>query len=978
MSDDIGASSPNTRLPRIGHALRIARAAAVVSAAVLLWGCNEQAAVLEPIKRASLKPARPARAVSPSEWRAELREAYRLAPDSRFLLAFGEIDRLAGALPAPAGKAATATFSDGRWIIQAGEAKAGTLPELPDFTDYVPLLVAHAKAAIHGGKVVPTPRPSRTGQDAFLMPALLKGIDAAEPAQGKERSFRDASRGFARLAFQMSDPLELAPLIPARALALLAVERARDASSGVEEEILLAHAMGYTRHAETLAATLPADAPLRAFETLDARAISDMASKPGASEEARYLAVRRATSGGNLARWREARQRFMPDNDSVAVIATGLDIDLPAQVEVSQKRDLLGEALPRAVLRELSRLPSTTPPQFEGVNQFQTALKGAAEAARGSLWDGTAVKAYYQAAHYAPLIVERWPPLAIAPTPGMGERLVELSQPYLMMPPDPRGDTRGAPLVTQRMHKQFQTAPPAFTQMYAEIRALVRWLDTRPKDRFELADFSRYSLQDPRAAEVLFRSLMGVLGEGDRKIRADSAVYLGDWDALHRLLGSPEITPPEATAILWSWYTARVETERLISEYERLIARFPSDWNATNQYVDLLRDRKEYLKSCEVVERWLARNPDPGTPGHFHAHVRLSHNYVLNHQPEKGLRLLEGMHETEPFQRRVRKRELANVLAAVGRLAEAEAMMREAAEELRWGSDTPRDLAQILWQEGKDGEAVDILGHERPYLQAWEICQALEKDFAGVVMDLPPERRTRAIDAIAKKRELASYSTCVARGFANAGRWEDAMLVAGRLPPPGPDPMDLLISQYGYMKSWKGGTAAAEWLEKRVPAERRNPLSIKALTTKNDDVLWDVIGTPNPSDKAEWVWFYRAVAFALRGSDGDPRQAQLLAYYGKDNPEPPHAMGRYLVGLGAEDEMFALTGNSPSRSELAYSLGARAQHEKRFGDACEWYRVAAESGEGTTPRSLAMYALGDWAAVRQGISQLEADASRKK
>jgi hypothetical protein len=49
----------------------------------------------------------------------------------------------------------------------------------------------------------------------------------------------------------------------------------------------------------------------------------------------------------------------------------------------------------------------------------------------------------------------------------------------------------------------------------------------------------------------------------------------------------------------------------------------------------------------------------------------------------------------------------------------------------------------------------------------------------------------------------------------------------------------------------------------------------------------------------------------------------------------------------------------------------RAQHEGRLSDACEWYRVSVESAENTTLRSLAMYRLGDWAAVRKGISQLD-------
>ena len=142
----------------------------------------------------------------------------------------------------------------------------------------------------------------------------------------------------------MPDPLEIAPLIPARALALLAAARASDGNAGVEEEILLAHALGYTRHAEKLAATLPPDNSLHAFEALDEHALIEMASKPDASEQVRYLAVRRATASGNLAAWTQARESYLPGNDSVAVIATGLAIDLPAQVEVTQRRELMEEA----------------------------------------------------------------------------------------------------------------------------------------------------------------------------------------------------------------------------------------------------------------------------------------------------------------------------------------------------------------------------------------------------------------------------------------------------------------------------------------------------------------------------------------------------------------------------------------------------------------------------------------------------------
>jgi hypothetical protein len=153
---------------------------------------------------------------------------------------------------------------------------------------------------------------------------------------------------------------------------------------------------------------------------------------------------------------------------------------------------------------------------------------------------------------------------------------------------------------------------------------------------------------------------------------------------------------------------------------------------------------------------------------------------------------------------------------------------------------------------------------------------------------------------------------------------------------------------------------------------------MKALYTKNDELLWDVIVTPSPKDHPEWVWLFRAVAFALRGSDADPHREELLAYYGTDNRDEYHIKGRYLVGLGSEAEMFALAATSSTRSEIAYYLGARAEREKRFRDACEWYRVSAESGEETSPRALALYALRDWYTTGQRIWKLEAGGNESK
>jgi tetratricopeptide (TPR) repeat protein len=937
---------------------------AVVLAALLLASCrnSDTASLTKPIERAKFKAPPPD--VPPPQWRAELRDAYRLRPDARLLLAFGEIDRLAGKLPAPPGKPAAATFENGRWQVRSADAPAGDLPELPDFPDYLALLVVHARSRLPAAGVAP--RADSSAPEPFLMPGLEDSLRSSERSLA-EGDYVPAARALARLAFQLPDRMDLAPVIPARALALLAAARSRDPNACAEEEVLLAHALGYSKHAEALAAKLPPSSPIRAFEAADGTALVDLASATGASQEARFLAIKRSTRRGDLTIWREARARFMRGDDSIAVIGTGLDIDLPKQVEVSALKEVLIDALPRAVIRDLSK--GAKPPEgFEAVSELQTKLKGAVDSARGSLWDEPVVRAYYEAAYYSPLGEDRWPPWAGT---GTGTRLMRLAMPESPIAPKPDGDTRGVALLLKGLHRRYQYAPPQTVDAQKEIRAIVPWIDARPAHRSELASFMRWQILDPGASEELYRSLDAVLGDGNPSRKAEAAIYIGDTATVRRLLASPDLTAPEATSILWSWQLAKGEPEALDVEFQRAIARFPHDWDTVNYYLDVLRKRKDYRKGGEVVEQWLARNPDRRTPGRFHAHVRLSHNYVLTHEYAKGLHLLESMTESEPFQKAVIQRGTAECLAGLGRLDEAEKMSRQAAAWMRGDTETRRDLIRILWMRDKNDEAAAMLADEKGAMPEWAVCASLREDLPAAFPPGATQRLDAALDAIVKRPVLTKYPTCLYEGFGDAGRWEDAIRVAEKTGKPN-EHLEVLIQLYGYMRAAKGRDAAAEWLKQRIPEGKRNPLSMKAFYTKNDDLLWDVIGTPSPEDHPEWVWLFRALAFALREPDDGPHRAPLVAHYGKAADDPYDVMGRYLVGLATEADMFAVVARHPGRSEVAYYLGARAQRERRFRDACEWYRVASEASEATSPRNLALRQLNEWSELGQGLWRLEA------
>ena len=575
------------------------------------------------------------------------------------------------------------------------------------------------------------------------MPGLAPALESVNARWGHSPAQADAARAFARLAFQLPDRRDVAPLLPARALALLAAVRARDSRAGVEEEVLLAHVLGYTRHAEAIARSLPPGSPLRLFESLDDGALRAAAAAPGASEEARFLALVRSTVTGDLAVWKAARDQLFPRDSSAAVIGTGLVLALPGQVEVSGTQWNLAEAVPRAVLRELAE-PTFVPASTESLEEFDQKLSAAVAAQKGPVWDGAALRAYWEGAFYSPLDMDTW---HAWPETGAGRRLYDLLESDA--PPDPKqASAIGGPLRLRRAKQRLEKAGNDETSAAVEIRKLVLAVDSRPPTRARLAELSADYLKDPLAAERLHRSLLQIVGEASPKLRGDSALYVGDWDTVKRLVRAPSTTAPEANNILWTWYASRTEKDALGAEYARLVERFPADWDVTSSYVTFLRERRKFKDACAIGEKWLARNTGPRMAGQFHAHIRLAHSYVLAGEYAKGLALLEKMHESESFQRAIVERGIAECLMGMGRLPEAEKRLHAAAMAAPWEPEIIRDSAMLLFMQGRLDEAAKALANASDRLTAWQFYEALSTDFARVFLEQPPDRLDAAVSAV--------------------------------------------------------------------------------------------------------------------------------------------------------------------------------------------------------------------------------------
>lgn len=940
------------------------RAALAILATLSLLRCGRTSEPPPaPVKRARLKTSL---AIPATDQRAALRDAYRLGPDRRFLLAFEEIRRLAGTPASPA-PPARAVFAADRWTLRLDDKEVGTLPELPDFPDYLALLVDYARTS--GPKPSVSPAKSRSGSDRFLMPGIVADLQSAEAPEAAGISIPDGARAFTRIVFQMQDRLELAPLVPARALALLAITRAQDAQAAFEEEVLLAHALGYTAHAETAGRALPSGSAVRLFETCEDHALWNLASKPGAPEETRYLALRRTLGEGSLPRWKEARARFFPGDASLSILATGFDLPLPQQMELGDTKEILTGLVPLAATREISlgNLPDGAVP----TDAFEAKLAADGASLHGLLWDGAVRTQYYQAEAYSAADPAFRPDTQVT-YPASLMRLLNLDRDPRKTPPR-EGDGRAVPMWIDWTADDLRSVTAADPTVTRELRSLVKRLDARPVHRACLARFSHRNLFDPRAAGDLYGSLLKVLGDGSRTLKSESAFYAGDWPTIERLLTSRDLKGPEASTILRDWFNARAEPALLDREYQKAIDRFPSEWNLPSGWVDVLRSRREFARANEVLERWMRRNTDPRTPGFFHSRIRLAHGYALAHEYAKGRALLEHFPVGDIAQESYRERVLAENLAGQDHLKEAEAMVRDAIQKYPEDADKYRVLVGILWAESQHRQAAELLGQLAQGAAPASICEILSQDFPAILVNRDPTRLGDALDDLARQGALAPHYGCAASGFADAGRWDDAVLVSTKLAPPGSDRWDQTLTLYHYMVSASGRDVALAWLRKQPAINPPLQFGVKALYRKDDDLLWDAV-SPDARSRPEMVWLIRACAYAMRSAENAPHRDELLAYYGR--PESAAWLeGRYLVGLATEAELLAATDTPRRLSGTAFYLGAKAQGEGRMRDACDWYRVSMETPGEPIPQGLAIWALSDWIRTPQGLQKLEKPAA---
>lgn len=901
----------------------------------------------------------------PAEMRMAMFEVYRLKPDQRFLMAVSDIHHILTGQPRETGQA---QFDGTQWNIRYKNSLIGTVPELPDFSDFLSCLSSWSRQL---AKQYPLSSSTPSDKDSLLEAGIqdffsrdeinvLRRIDSLWLQKKSPYLLYSATRATVRLNLQSLDRLQIADIVPAHALALLALSKSLTTYDLKAEEALLSQSMGYSGFADKRASELAPDDPVRLFVTQDYK-LGSLAAKQDAPVQVRYLWLIQVSHHRDPELWEQTRNSlFSGATDSLAVVKTGMDIEREKQME-ARPMEYLPPQLCKSLLKEMANkersgsgaldaLDPATVKAFE--SEVETAIRGT-----GPFADSDMLRAFYRGYFYSAFhwIFKGYPyqPVAIKEGPFAAEydrwladyqEINQANPPVAGVVADMTQLTiLGAPALTDLADRFFQNTSFDSPQIPRMARLLAARLDTRVKARLDLGFSSLYRLFDRGFTGKLCRSILSSSSPDD-PAAARCAVFEGDVAMIRNALRSKRCDMKCSSDILYDWaFEDALHDDEIQTEYERLVAQYPHAWNVASTYIDFLRKHKLYAKAVSVTDQWLRANNDPAGVGYFHAHIRQARNCYLAGQYKQGLAVLEPIKDrADSFSRGVVHRETALLLEALGRKEEALALAREAPNEVGNDRETILVLAQILWKNGSYDEAADVV--QSVPMNPQQFYAEARKPFFDAFKDRPAKDAIDAVAALRKKHLAPVNLMGCAAIFDEEGRTDVAFQIQASLQPGASVDEDVAIEAFRYLKKWKGEKEATQWLDRLLPHERRNPLSVKFLYGKEYGLLWDFIGDPNPKDHPDYVWFCRADASALIGPDKDPHRQELLNYYRRTDGDLNYQSGRYLIGLIGEKELFPLVKTADDRSAISHCIGTKAEGEGRYEDASDWYRVAIETG----------------------------------
>jgi hypothetical protein len=936
--------------------------------------------------------------------RFALKRQFELRPDARFLLALADIHHVASGAPYDTLRA---ELRYGTWTITYAGSAVGALPRLASFRDADSLLLGWARQvlATHPLAGAPPAPQEMLGIEKLLAQfsaprtaKALQQLDSAWRAGGGSAALLEpAARGLASLVVQVNDENERADRLAAHALALDVLARAASGSAAGGGTAILAAWLGYAVDARSIAATLDTASAIRQYVEGSLPSLRAAAAVKNAPPLTRYLFLLRSARAHDSAGWKEYARGLPADIlRTPAFLGAALltnDFDL-------QRR--LPRSMPDALLDELDEVAGADSywrhfwrDNFEWLDNWggpsawggSTGRKAAEVQRRaaalgtsfaGPLLDAASYRAYYDAqlataiAASADFLVHRFGDAALAADFGrelqrsrydeatrMQGRAIELLA--MTNPSTPAIDSvvtllgepwdGGAPIRYELTDHATTGIAMNSGPYMAAIFALGTSLDSRVRQRIDLAWLAQYKIVDLNLADELYASAVAAVGDDEPQLVLQQARVSGNDREVLRL--ATDTTVPRwvrSEAVEKLAHRGVLAGASLDAAYERLVTGAPAKDDAWGNWLEYL-EKASRLKEAEAVARRRVAAAgaesvgfgDAGF-GRIYAATTLAHVLQLEGRPADAWTVIAPVIPSYQGGAMVRG---ALILADLERIDSAAALAGRALRRYPGLPHARAALAEIYWRADRPADAAAVLSPEAfPYgAGTWtdEFGEAYVNAFAGK----PLTDAEGAVSAMVARRVRPHQAKGIAIYADAHGRHDlayTAQVVLAKAATVPTQRVQLLLPAYDYLASWKGDSAANAWYRASMP-KLDAAFTADYLFTylpERTYLLWNV--DPSRSKDETEVWLRRTSAELLASSGAPPHRAELVAHYAARDSDRYDRMARVLLGIDPADAILPLASDPHGRAEVSYYFAVKALHEGRYDEAADWFAVCVGTG----------------------------------
>lgn len=939
---------------------------------------------------------------------AHVDDLYRLAPDRRLLIAIGEVHRLLAGKPKCE---VSYRFGNGKWVIRVGSTEAGSIPEIPTYSDARRFLIAWATRELQEAG-----RPKKAALSDAQLQTLATTLGSAPPEEvltaleelnrlwkkgaRDPRLIREGARGLIWLSAQAYDRLDLADPLLGKAWALLAVARTLakppDENALAADEALLAETLGYQAGARKTAEQLGADDPVRLSVNHSTAKLKEVAE---ASKDRRpkLLFLLRLAGTGRPAEWYPwistsslAKERSL--GTLRAVLA--LDDFGPNVEQLAEMRALVVSAVlpPEDAGRSL--------PVEGQLGSVDAAISARARDVDGAVLNAESVKAFFGAALYSAIHgslryyldqvatmegAEAYLKSLVAPPPGPAAELAKWGTDRVALWRDRRQtkpaiedisafrSLRGEPVARLRNSLNY-TLSEQNAGRRVPMPAYFGTLDSRPAGLFEAYHACKANLFDSGRAEVLLRVATAEAPFMAGGLGAVPAYRNGDRERLWEIARGKDGSPLTRGWALRSLYKLdRSLSPAVRDEYERLMCE-ETESGLVGSWVDVLTSEKELPAALAAIRRWTACRAEKNDLSSAWAAAVEARLLRETGKPQEAWTVIEPWVQT--WKGDVMQ-QAALALADLGRLEQAIEISRAA--QARYASGDV-DVAGLLWRAGRQDEAADVLKQHERRISAAEWVRAGTL-FAKAYAKRTPEA-IRAFDLvkarnIAAPGQYAPFLSYLANGLGEAGDHETCFQLHSRVDVGIASDIEYArLSAYEELQKARGDEVAGKWLKENVPTIS-NQMAIILLQLRKYDLLLNATAAQTTPTKNDVIQLFRAAALRHLKRVNGPEMKELIAYFeGRPHAEPFVRNGLYLTGARDETVFPEKAPELDTLCSIGWIRGVRAASEGRFQESRLWLQTALESHrDGLPPYAYAQDILSLWWKADKPLAVLQAEGT---